>query len=84
MAESTQYTFSHREVVEALIKKQGLHEDMWSLYVEFGLTAANMSGPIGDQAVPTAIVPILKIGLQKGKTEDFLTVDAAKVNPKSQ
>ena len=84
MAEATQYTFSHKEIVEALIKKQGLHEGLWSLYVEFGLHAANLSGPIGNEAVPVAIIPILKMGLQQGKIEDSLTADAAKVNPKPQ
>ena len=82
MPEATQYTFSHKEVVEALIKKQGLHAGLWMLYVEFGLGAANV-GPAEDQITPAAIVPLVKLGLQKGEKENALTVDAAKVNPAS-
>jgi hypothetical protein len=52
------------------------------LYVEFGLGAANI-GPAEDQINPAAIIPVVKLGLQKGTKEDALTVDAAKVNPSS-
>jgi hypothetical protein len=82
MAETTtRYTFTHKELVEALIKTQGLHEGLWSMYVEFGLGAVN-AGPSDDQLLPAAIVPVVKIGLQKGEKENAITVDAAKVNPK--
>ncbi len=37
MAEPTQYTFSYKEVVEALIKQQDLHEGEWAIFVEFGI-----------------------------------------------
>ena len=81
MAETTtRFTFDHKEIVETLIKKQGLHEGLWMIYVEFGLGAIN-AGPSDDQLLPAAIVPIVKIGLQKGEKENSLTVDAAKVNP---
>lgn len=80
MAEVNQYVFSFKEVVEALIKKQDLHEGNWGIYVEFGLGAANV-GPTDDQLLPTAIVPIQKIGIQRVPKENSLAVDAAKVNP---
>ena len=81
MAESlTRYTFEHKEIVEALIKRQGLHDGLWMLYIEFGLGAIN-AGPSEDQLLPAAVVPVVRIGLQKGEKENSLTVDAAKVNP---
>jgi hypothetical protein len=52
------------------------------LYVEFGLGAVNV-GTEDDQLLPAAVVPIVKMGLQKGEKENSLTVDAAKVNPGS-
>lgn len=83
MAEvTTRYTFNHKELVETLIKKQGLHEGLWMIYVEFGLSAVN-AGPSDEQLLPAAVVPIVKIGIQKGEKENSLTVDAAKVNPQS-
>lgn len=80
MAESTQYIFSHKEVIEALLKKQGIHEGIWALYVKFGIAAANLGSSESDLN-PTAIVPLLEIGLQKGEKENNIAVDAAKVNP---
>ena len=83
MAEPTQYKFSLKEVVEALVKKQGLHEGIWGLLIEFGFGAAN-TGPSKDDLFPTALVPVMKLGLQERKEEDNLSVDAAKVNPEVQ
>lgn len=82
MAEVSLYNFSHKEVVEALIKHQGLHEGLWQLVVEFGIQGANM-GPSPDQIVPAAIIPIIRIGLKRGEEENALCLDAAKVNPKA-
>jgi hypothetical protein len=81
MAEPGQLLFTHKEVVEALVKQQGLHEGLWMLYMEFGIQGVNM-GPSDDLLVPGAIVPVQKIGLQRGTKENSLTVDAAKVNPR--
>ena len=82
MADPTQYVFSYSEIVEALIKKQDLHEGLWAIYMEFGITAAN-AGPTPEQAVPTAIVPVVKVGLQRVDADKKLpgTLDAALVNP---
>lgn len=80
MAEATQYTFSHKEVVEALIKKQGLHEGLWGLYIEFGIGAA-CAGPDDNSLHPTAFVPVMKIGLLKAEKPTNLTADAALMNP---
>jgi len=68
------------EVVEALIKKQGLHEGIWQLYIEFGIGATNM--PTGEnQLSPCALVPVRKIGLHRVDKEGSLAIDASKVNP---
>ncbi len=83
MPEPTQFVFTHREIVELLLKKQEIHEGIWGLYVRFGLKAANVGSSPADQ-LPAAIVPVLEIGLQRGKEEGALFVDAAKVNPKGR
>ena len=81
MAEPSQFIFSHKEVAQALVKHQGIHEGVWGLYIEFGIQAAN-AGPTDDQLLPTAIVPVQKIGLQRFVKENNLSIDAAKVNPR--
>lgn len=81
MAETTQILFSHKEVVEALIKSQGIHEGIWGLHVKFGMQAINV-GLDENNINPGAIVPILALGLQKFEQETSISLDASKVNPK--
>lgn len=83
MAEKIQeYNFTHKEVVEALIKKQDLHEGIWILNVRFGIGATNVKDPDRpEEASPAAIVPITGIGLRKVESLSPLAVDAAQVNP---
>jgi hypothetical protein len=80
MPEIANIVFSYKEVVTALIKAQNIHEGLWSLFVRFGLNAANMGGN-DNELRPCAIIPVLEIGLQKGEKDNNITVDAAKVNP---
>ncbi len=81
MAESGQYIFTYKEVVEALLKKQGIHEGIWGLYVKFGIKAVNLGEEKGDIR-PTAVIPILELGLNKFDDETNMSLDASKVNPK--
>lgn len=80
MAESTQYMFTHKEVVEILVKQQGLHEGLWSLSVEFGLNAV-ITGPNDDQMFPTAMVPVIRFGIRQTDRMNNMSVDAALINP---
>lgn len=80
MAEAESYGFTHRELVEILVKEQDIHEGIWGLSLEFGLRAANLGGGPEDLA-PTAMVGILKIGIRIFKEESAIAIDAAKVNP---
>lgn len=80
MPEIAKVNFSHKEVVSALLKLQGIHKGIWGLYVEFGIGAGNV-GPSTDEMQPAAIIPVLKIGLQKFDAITNISVDAAEVNP---
>jgi hypothetical protein len=82
MAQATQLMFTHQEVVTALLKKENIHEGIWTLSVQFGLGAANLAPSEGSPDVnPAAIVPVLKIGIQRGEQLNSMSVDAAVVNP---
>ena len=66
--------------MEALIRFNDVHEGLWGLYIEFGFAAANMGeGP--ENILPTAIIPVKKIGIQRFNEANNLTVDAAEANP---
>ncbi len=79
MAKTKQIIFSYKEVAEALLEKQDIREGLWGVYVRFGIKAANV-GETSEDLRPTAIVPILEIGLQRFDEESNLTVDAAQMN----
>jgi hypothetical protein len=81
MAEATQYTFNFKEIAEALVKRQGLHEGIWGIVVKFGLGAA-YTGPTPEEHLPTAMIPILEIGIAKQEQITSVSVDAAVVNPR--
>lgn len=83
MAEPSQIVFSYKEVAEALVKKQGLHEGIWGLFAKFGMQATNI-GMNESDLKPSVIIPILELGLQKFDKENNLSVDAAKVNPRGR
>jgi hypothetical protein len=82
MAEVKSYVFDYKEVAEALIRQHGIHEGVWGIYMEFGILGTNItSGPPEERTIPAAIVPVLKIGIQRFDQPNSLTVDAAEVNP---
>lgn len=81
MPETSQLTFTYKEVVTALVRAQNIHEGIWGLFVNFGLSANNI-GPNEGDLKPAAVIPVLSLGLMKFDKETSLSVDAAKVNPK--
>ena len=81
MPETNSLTFTYKEVVEALIRYNNLHEGLWGLSIEFALAAANVAPELGGDLLPTAIIPVKKIGLTRSNEPNNLTVDAAEVNP---
>jgi len=76
MAASTNIVFTYKEVVEALLRKQSMSSGIWGLYIKFGIGAANIVAAASDMQ-PTAIVPVLEIGLQPFEQVNNLSVDAA-------
>jgi hypothetical protein len=81
MQKQNQITYTHQELAAALIKDNDIHEGFWGVYLEFGFSAANIPSAPQNEIYPSAVVPVMKIGIQKFDTENNLTVDAAKINP---
>ena len=83
MAKVQRYSFTYPEIAEALIKQQGIHEGLWAVFLDFGLEAANVRPPDGSEGdfLPAAIVLVQSIGIQRFRDGNYLTVDAAVVNP---
>jgi hypothetical protein len=82
MAEAKNYIFTYQEIAAALVKAQDIHEGLWGVYLEFAIAGANIpNGPGSEMLVPAAIVPVVKMGIQRFDRPNSLTVDAAEVNP---
>lgn len=81
MPEPSQLIFSFQELVTLMLKAQDIHEGIWGLFVRFALNAANIGETESDMR-PTAMVPLMQIGLQRMDKLTNISVDAAKVNPK--
>lgn len=69
-------TFNHKEIVEALIKHQGITGGIWMLHVEFVMAAGSIPGPEG-KILPSALIGITKIGIAEKSTMNDLSVDAS-------
>jgi hypothetical protein len=80
MAEAKLISYSFKELAALMVKDQGIHEGCWGIYARFGINAAN-AGPSEGDVRPTALVPILELGLQKFEELNNLSVDAAIENP---
>ena len=83
MPEVSSYSFSHKELLEALIKASKIHEGEWMLQFNFGFTAGNF-GPNEDSVSPGAISVVNHVGIIRApeNAPRSLVVDAAKINPR--
>lgn len=81
MARPTKYEMNLKEVAEVLVAHVGATSGHWGISVRFGLAAANLNTPDGEQR-PTALVPIMGLGVQQFEKPNSLTVDAAEVQRK--
>lgn len=80
-----EYNFSHKEVLAALIKHQGIHEGIWMLGVRFGIGGVNVAHPDNpSELAPAAVVPIASFTIRKKDALNPLALDAAIVNPKAK
>lgn len=82
MPEVSQYLFTHKELLELLIKQAGVHDGRWALAINFGFSAANF-GPSPDQVAPGAVVGVLAVGIQRATPDSppSIVLDAAEINP---
>jgi hypothetical protein len=84
MPEVDSYKFSHKELLELLIREAGVNEGEWMLRVSFGLSAGNF-GPDDEHINPGAIVLINDVGITRATPNSprALMMDASKIKPSS-
>ena len=81
MPETKNIEFDYKEIAEALVRYADLHDGIWGIEIKFGIQGTNIGFGPGSDLTPAAIVPILKLGLQRFSEPNNLTVDASKINP---
>lgn len=82
MALTTQRMFSHRDLLEMLVKRAGLHKGRHQLVIAFAFGASNFKDNEG-KAMPAATALVAGVGLMEAQPDspDDLVIDAAEVNP---
>jgi len=85
MPETRNIEFDYQEIAEALVRYNNIHEGLWGIAIKFGIQGANIgTGPGSDDLTPAAIIPILKLGIQRFDKPNNLTVDASEINPREK
>ena len=82
MADQIQFTYSHKQLTEILIKHQGVKEGYWASGFQLGMGNTHVPSPTGGDMVPAVVVSILGVALQKIDKSAPNAVDAAEVNAK--
>ena len=77
MPEANQYTFTHKELTEMLVRQAGLHEGRWMPMLTLGFGPGNF-GPSESEVVPGAIVTITNVGIQKAPAESPSSLDCGR------
>ncbi len=86
MVEANQYSLTHKELLELLIKHINVHEGRWQLLFNIAV-ATGVLGPTPEQSFPGVMVTIPNVGIQRlapGTATNLpgtLVADAAEVNP---
>ncbi|MDE1181998.1 hypothetical protein [Paraburkholderia sp.] len=80
---TSQHKFSIRELLEALLRDQGIHEGHWALNMDFLANGTSVRPQAGDdQLQPGLIVSVTGAGLVQMPEGTEGAVDAALVNPR--
>jgi len=73
-------SYTVKELIELLIRDQGLHEGYFDISVNFGIMMGGFLNPHGHTC-PSAVVAIEGIGLRQVPELAGAALDAAVVNP---
>lgn len=82
---ASQFTYTHKELIQLMLKDAGIHDGWWNLAVNFRL-GAGAFGPTADDVVPSGFVGVEGVGIQRvelkeGEPIPPLTYNAKELNP---
>lgn len=73
------YYLDFREIAETIMKRENIHEGIWSIFVEFNYAATNLNSPSGT--FPSFITAVKSVGIFPAQEENNIAFDASKLNP---
>lgn len=72
----SQYQFDLLEVAKLLLQEKGIKEGLWTVGVQFNLSAVN-AGPDPSKMLPSMLVSVEKMILTRTTEASPLTIDAS-------
>ena len=78
MPETTQISYSHKELTELILRDRGITTGHWAIYITFRLVGANAGLEEGDLK-PVAMTFVESIGVTRVPEPNPLSVDASKL-----
>jgi hypothetical protein len=82
---TSEHKFSIDELIQALLRTQGIHEGHWALNVEFLATGTAANAPAGPgKTLPALLVSVNSATLVRTEGTVHGAIDAAVVNPRKR
>lgn len=82
MNKEAEIAYSTNELINLMLKNEGIHEGNWILSVNFGFSAMSIRNSDDAREVnPSGVVSVHRIGLLRVNAPLPFAVDAAVVNP---
>jgi hypothetical protein len=82
---TSEHKFSIDELIQALLRAQGIHEGHWALNVEFLATGTSANSPADPaRTLPALLVSVASATLVRTQSSVRGAVDAAVVNPRKR
>src|SRR3990172_1051156 len=81
MPETTQISYSHKELTELILRDRGITAGHWAIYITFRPVGAN-AGPEEGDLKPVAMTFVESIGVIRVPEPNPLSVDASKLRGK--
>lgn len=90
MSNDTFREYFYKDIVQALLMRDGIHEGLWQLQVNIGFGAINAksrddkSSASSEEIRPAAVITINHLALTRVEKKSSLTFDAADLNPEKR
>jgi len=79
MPEAEHIVYTHKELVELMLRDRGITSGHWAIFFKFRLLGANLVGTDEAEMKPAAVTFIEAVGIQRVDQPMPLSVDASRI-----